>query len=169
MTISSPSIPRPPPLVRFPDGESNVRPPDQQDDEDEFQECPSPARLVFSPLLLVPSLPLALARAYPATITTRSGFSGTGEVEIVGVDLDDVVIVREFARVGAEAEVGCGGDGDVADVKAFCPLVDILVLQVELQVLVLKVEKTRFGRHRCTADSASLKEDEVSQALGVGR
>jgi hypothetical protein len=77
-------------------------------------------------------------------------------VQVMRSNGDDVVVVGEFARLGAEAEVCDGRDFEVWDFEARGPFVFGLVLQLELEVLVLEVGEFRFGRGLRVADAAGL-------------
>lgn len=78
-------------------------------------------------------------------------------VQIRCVDGDDVVIVRELARLSGEAQVSDGRDLEVGDVEAFGPFAFGLVLEVEFKRLVGEVGETGFGGDVGVADSAGLE------------
>lgn len=67
------------------------------------------------------------------------------------------MVVREFARLSAEAEVCNRRDLEVLDLEALRPFVDGLVLQLELEVLVLEVGEAGFRRGLRVADAAGLE------------
>lgn len=52
---------------------------------------------------------------------------------------DDIVIVVQFARFSAEAEVQWGGEVQCPGFEAVRPLVDNVVLEFDLQGLVLEI------------------------------
>lgn len=66
------------------------------------------------------------------------------------------MVVGEFARFGAETQVGNRGDFDGLDVKAQSPLVLSLVLEFEFERLVLDVGEAEFGGDAGSSDTACL-------------
>lgn len=71
-------------------------------------------------------------------------------------DGDDIVVVRELACFGGEAEVCDGWDLEVGDLEAGGPFVFGFVLELEAQVFVLVVGEFGNGRDLGIADAASL-------------
>ena len=77
-------------------------------------------------------------------------------VEILGLDRDDIVVVREFTRLGGKSEVGDSGHFVVFNLEAFGPFVLLLVLQLELEGFVGEVGEFGFGGDLSVADSTGL-------------
>jgi hypothetical protein len=137
------------------DGEADVRARNRQAKQDKFDQEPCPAatgtalaRHRASRLLAV------LLCVLGAAVGSRA--AGVLAVQVMRPHCDDVVVVRELACLGGEAQVGDGRDLEVGDFEALCPFVDGLVLQLELEVLVLEVGQAGFGRDLGVADAASL-------------
>lgn len=90
-------------------------------------------------------------------------------VEVVRLDRDDVVVVRELACLGAEAKVGnVGNRGRVGRVKAERPLVLVLILQLYLELLVLEVCDAHLGGHIGVADAARGATGKLARLAIVG-
>lgn len=79
-------------------------------------------------------------------------------MHVEGLERDDVVVVVQFARLGAEAQVGYGGQGNRPGFEARVPLVDILVLELDLQRLFLIVGQSYFGWDGCGSKPFGLSE-----------
>lgn len=75
---------------------------------------------------------------------------------IVGRDGYDIVIVTQFARLCAEAEVSDRGEGERAGFEAFGPFTLAFVLDIDFQRLLLEVGKTDLGGDACGPDPAGL-------------
>lgn len=64
------------------------------------------------------------------------------------------MVVAQLARFGAEAKVGDVGDRwGLVGLKAQQPVVFLLVLQLQLQLLVLEVRQAELGWDRSVTDS----------------
>lgn len=76
------------------------------------------------------------------------------------------MVVAELTRLGGEAKVRNGGNGDLGVVsgqaEALSPRVLGLVLQLQAQGLVLEVGKASLGGHSCVAETTSLEKVAVS-------
>ena len=147
------------PLVASPDGISHIATPSGQYEEDDLGEEPGPAAAATVLLGTGSRLPLL---ASPASGGDGPAV-GLGRVEVPGGDGDDVVVVAQLTRLGAEAEVGDRGDGGgFVGLEAEGPFVLGLVLQLQLQVLVLEVGQPELGRHAGAADTPGRAAGELA-------
>lgn len=125
---------------------TNIRTTNSKEEEDNLGKEPCPATAL---------LPTNVAAA--AALLARGGAVDGARlgIQVIRLDGDNVVVVAQLARLGAEAEVGNVGNLRRAiDVEAADPVVLVLVLQVELEVLVLKVRQAHLGGHAGVADPA---------------
>lgn len=124
-------------------GKPNIGASNGQTKEHEFEEEPAPttalALLSLGTRVLAPAVVLLLGLT---SLTTRA-------VQVLGLNLDDVVVVREFSSLCRETKVSDGGKLDVGDLEAAGPFVFFLEHQIDLQGLVLKVGDLGFGRESC--------------------
>lgn len=122
--------PRPHPLrpVR---GEADVRASQHHAEKEELEQEPAPAAFA----LLLALLGLELLGAGTAAVLGRLAIDagGAGLVQVLGRERDEVVVVGELARLGAEAQVRDGRDLNICHRKAFDPVILRLVLQLQLQ------------------------------------
>lgn len=104
---------------------------------------PASAACVVLGLELVPRVRLAGATGSRAAI------------QVLGRDGDDVVVVAQLARLGAEAQVGNVGDRrGVVHLEAHKPVAHGLVLELELKALVLEVGQSQLGRDARVAETS---------------
>lgn len=90
-------------------------------------------------------------------------------VEVVRLDRDDVMVVRELARLGAEAKVcNVGNSRRVGRVEAERPLVLVLILQLYLELFVLEVCDAHLGGHIGVADTARRTTGKLTRLAIVG-
>lgn len=77
---------------------------------------------------------LLILRALVAAAVRRLGTGRIRGVEVLRLDRYDVMVVRELACMGAEAEIGNRWDRHIVQLEALRPLGRLLVLQLELKV-----------------------------------
>ena len=145
-------------------GIPNIPTPDRDPQEADFEKEPPPA----SPLLvsarivrvgLGPVAPVACAAGAAAAALGRRRACGLllPYVHVVRVDGDDVVVVGEFARVGAESQVGGLGQFEGLGLEALGPFVLGFVLELDFEGGVLIVCHSYLsGYFVVSSDSTSL-------------
>lgn len=127
---------------------SHIRAADNQEEEDNLHEEPRPAATALL------GLPVLVATLAAGRRLTAAPADSRASVQVLGPDGDDVVVVAQLARLGAESKVGNVGDrGWLLRLEAQLPVVLILVLQLELQLLVLEVGQAQLGRCVRVSDS----------------
>lgn len=130
----------PPHVVGSPSCVTNVRTTDRQYEKYNLAKEPQPAAALLAREPLLPA--------------TSGGRRRVGLVQILSADRDDVVVVAQLARFGAEAKVGDVGDRwGLVGLKAQQPVVFLLVLQLQLQLLVLEVCQAELGRDGSVPDA----------------
>lgn len=120
-------IPLPSPINRKP----NIRPRQRQPKQHKLHEKPRPAPTLLSHNRLrirTPTLPLLISARLGSGARTRASIA---LIQILRLNGDDVVVIGEFARFGAETEVCDRRNLEVGDVEAFGPFVFGLVLEFE--------------------------------------
>lgn len=130
--------------------EADVSTADDNEEQDDFGEEPGPRATLRG-----------RARKRVAAAAARVGVGvGVGlrpgvVVQVERLDRNNVVVVAQLARLGAEAQVrNVGQLRRAVHVEARLPFVLVLVLQLQLQVLVLEVRQAHLGGHRRVADAA---------------
>jgi hypothetical protein len=135
------------------DGVAHITAREHETEDDEFHEEPGPATATAAPAVLL------LARGAGRRLTGLGGGRALARVALVQVlrlDGDDVEVIAELARLGAEAEVGHGGHFEVRELEAEGVFVLGLVLQLELEELVGEVGEAHLGGDLGVADAAGL-------------
>ena len=99
---------------------SHIRTPTNHKNQYDLDKEPDPAPTWLVPVGVI-SLALLLPARLPTLVLTLRILLTV--VQIPRFDRNDVVVVREFARFGAETQVSHRGDFDGLDVKAQGPLV----------------------------------------------
>ena len=132
--------------------------------EYDLKEEPGPAALLLGLLPGSGTPTLAAARLVRVAVSAALGI-----VQVLGLDADDVVVVAQLARLGAEAEVRHGGDGGRLErLEAQFPLILGLVLELELEALVLEVREAGLGGDGLGADSTRRAAHELAILAVVG-
>ncbi len=72
------------------------------------------------------------------------------------LERDDVMIVVQLPRFGAEAKISHGRERDGARLEAKGPFVEVLVLEFYFQRLFCVVGESDFGRDRCASETSRL-------------
>lgn len=139
------------------DGESDVGSCQGQTEQDELQEEPTPATAFLLCILI------RLVRALAVVLGGASG--ATWAVQVLGLNLDDVVVVGKLASFGRETEVGDTRELDAGDIEAGGPLVFLLVHQFDLERLLLEVGDTGFGGDVRVTESTCLQKVSRGQRL----
>lgn len=138
-------------------------------EQDDLDEEPEPAAGFLAGVHVAAALALGGAVLAGGGLVQGAVGAGGGVVEVLGLDADDVVVVAQLAGLGAEAEVGDGGDGrGLVGLEAQLPLVLGLVLELELEALVLPVREARFGGDGIGADPARRAAHELALLAVVG-
>lgn len=133
--------------------EPNIAPGNHKSKDDELDEEPSPS----TALAAARRAALALLRLLAPTLLGAYAGGWVRRIQVLGRDRDDVVVVGELARLGAEAEVRDGGDLDFwTQSEAVIPLGLVLVLQVEREGLVLEISQAELGGDIGVAKAARL-------------
>ena len=130
------------------DSKTNVCASHGQTEQDKLEEEPTPATSLLLAVLI--RLVCVLAVVLGCTCGTA------GAVQILGLDLDDVVVVGELASLGGETEVGDARELDTGDFEARGPFVFLLVHQLEGERLFLKVGDAGLGRGVRITETACL-------------
>lgn len=147
------------PFLRPIRGETHVSTRDHEPKDDELQEEPSPATTF---LILLALVDVRVA----AAVAGASTGAGLGLVQVLGRDVDDVVVVGELAGFGAEAKVGDRWDFNVGNLETLRPFVILLVLELDLECSVLEVGEAGFGGGiLVVAETASLIHIHVSDTF----
>lgn len=119
------------------DSVSNVCTSYGQTEQDKLQKEPAPATTLLLAVLI--RLVCVLAVVLGCTCGT------TRAVQVLGLDLDDVVVVGKLASLGRETEVGDARKLDTRNFEAGGPLIFLLVHQLEGEGLLLEVGNTGLG------------------------
>lgn len=78
-------------------------------------------------------------------------------VHVERLERDDVMIVVQLPRFGAEAKVGHRWERDGTRLEARGPFVQVLVLEFYFQRLFCVVGESDFGRDRCSSETSCLE------------
>jgi hypothetical protein len=133
------------------DGVAHITAREHETKNDEFHEEPGPATTAAAVLPLARGAGRRLAGLGGGRALARVAL-----VQVLRLDGDDVEVVAELARLGAEAEVGHGGHFEVRELEAEGVFVFGLVLQLELEELVGEVGEAHLGGDLGVADAAGL-------------
>jgi hypothetical protein len=82
---------------------------------------------------------------------------------------DNVVIIVQLARLGAEAQVGNGGERNGAGFEAGSPYLGFLVLELYFQRLFLVVSEANFGGNGCGSKTSCLERARLVMVLYLCR
>ena len=140
---------------------TNIRSSKHKEEEDNLGKEPSPAAALAASSTATTNTATVAAAALLAR--RRAGSRARLSVEVIRTNGNNVVVVAELARLGTEAEIrNVGNRRRALDVEAVDPLVLVLVLQVQLEVLVLEVREAHLGRDAGMADAAGRAASELA-------
>jgi hypothetical protein len=128
----------------------NISSRNNQPEQHELEQKPSPPTTASLFLRILIRFIRILA------VIFRCAGSTTGRVQVLGFDLDDVVVIGQLASFGGETEVGDSWEFDVRDVEAGCPFVFFFVHELDFQGLFGEVGYAGFGGDVCVAETACL-------------
>lgn len=141
---------------------TNIRTADHEEEEDNLGKEPSPTATLAA---TTSAANIATAAAAAALLARRRATTSRARlsVQVKRTNGNNVVIVAKLARLSTEAEIrNVGNRRRTVDVEAVDPLILVLVLQVQLEVLVLEVREAHLGRDARMADAASRTASELA-------